>query len=80
MMKRAPVSILRRNLRYWGTTSRSWRLWFVTTAPRKKFVGFIGRPVAPSRRPRFISEYIERSPTESMSKLGRAMPPYPGFG
>ena len=50
-------------------------LWLVTTAPKKKFVGFMARPVASSKRPRFMSAYIDKSPTESMSKLGRAMPP-----
>jgi len=75
MMKPAPAATFLRSLRYCGMTSRSWRLWLVTVAPRKNRVGSNGTPPGRSgRRPAFMSEYIRRRPIESMSKTGAAPP------
>ena len=79
--KRAPASTFFRSLKYCGITSRSRRLWFVTTQPRKKFVRssrVSGR--RSSRRPSFISEKRLSSPTESMSNTGAASPLCPVTG
>ena len=82
MTKRAPASTFFRSLKYCGITSRSRRLWFVTTQPRKKFVrssrnlAALVRPVGPS----FISEKRLSSPTESMSNTGAASPLCPVTG
>ena len=81
MTKRAPASTFLRSLKYWGITSRSRRLWLVTTQPRKKFVlssrvsGFRS-----SRMPSFSSEKRLSSPTESMSNTGAASPLCPVTG
>ena len=74
MTNRAPARAFFRSLKYCGMTSRSWRLWFVTTQPRKKSVG--GSSPAPSLR----SESRLSSPTESMSNTGAASPLWPVTG
>ena len=81
MTNRAPAATFFVSFRYCGMTSRSCRLWFVTTHPRKKSV----RPSAPSGfrsscRPAFISANMPMSPTESMSKTGAACPLWPVTG
>ena len=75
MTKRAPARTFLRSLKYCGITSRSCRLWFVTTQPRKKSVRssrVLG--MRSSVRPAFISVKRLMSPTESMSKTGAASP------
>ena len=72
MMKRAPLAIFLASLKYCGITSRSWRLWLLTTAPRKKRVAV--RVRLPARRPAFMSENMRSSPTESVSNTGLAWP------
>ena len=71
MTKRAPARTFLRSLKYCGITSRSCRLWFVTTPPRKKSVRWSrASGLRTSGRPAFISEKRLMSPTESMSKTG----------
>jgi hypothetical protein len=73
---RAPARTFFRSLKYCGITSRSWRLWFVTTQPRKKSVRSSRvSGLRESGSPSFISEKRPSSPTESMSNTGAAVPP-----
>src|SRR5919106_2321424 len=81
MTKRAPARTFFSSLRYCGTSSRSWRLWFVTTQPRKKSVCSRRVPGRrSSERPAFRSEKSLSRPTESMSKTGLASPSWPVTG
>ena len=72
MMNRAPWAIFLASLKYCGITSRSCRLWLLTTAPRKKRVGV--RVRRPLRMPAFMAENMRSSPTESVSNTGLAWP------
>ena len=80
-MKRAPLATFLRSFSSCGMTSFSLRLWFVVTAPRKKCVRSISVSVRPWMTvPSFMSLYMRRRPTESMSKTGAATPDQPRIG
>ena len=80
-MKRAPLETFLRSFSSCGMTSFSLRLWFVVTAPRKNCVRSISDSVRPWMTvPSFMSLYMRRRPTESMSKTGAATPDQPRIG
>ena len=79
--KRAPACAFLRSLKYWGITSRSCRLWFVTTQPRKKSVrSRRASGLRSSGSPSFMSakrlEQADRVDVEH----GRGEPRVPGDG